>query len=172
MQVIGRDVGYIPLLNEYVTHHLRPLPPVNLPYTIRVDEQFHRNPEPTIYDIQVWVDDPLRARLMDVVNNQDYGNLLREVMGLDDQLARLVQSIAVSKAKHSFLTSLSEDPANFIRNWLSSQKRDLDIIMGEATRTGGDNLSATEEWRRGGRNSVWTTQNARESVNVLLSKQR
>jgi hypothetical protein len=159
------------MLNEYVTQHLQPLPPVILPYTIRVDEEFHKDPQPTVYDVQVLVDDPLRPSLLALINNPNYINMLKEVTGLDEQLSRLVQAIAVSKAKHSFFTSLSQDPANFVRNWLSSQKRDLEIIMGEASRGGGENATG-DEWRRGGKNSIWTTQNARESVNVLLAKQR
>ncbi|KAI9149137.1 SWI/SNF complex protein [Paramyrothecium foliicola] len=171
-KVIRRgDIGYIPMLNEYVTQHLRPLPPVSLSYTIRVDEEFHKDPQPTIYDVQVLVEDPLRVSLLPLINNPNYATMLKEVMGLDDQLAKLVQAIAVSKAKHSFFSSLSEDPTSFIRNWLSSQKRDLEVIMGEATR-GGSELATGDEWRLGGKSSVWTTQNARESVNVLLSKQR
>jgi hypothetical protein len=165
------DVGCIPLLSEYVAQHLSPLPPISLPYTIRVDEEFHKDPQPTIYDVQVLVDDPLRAKLHPLLNNPQYATMLKEVTSLDEQLARIVQATAVSKAKHSFFTSLSQDPANFVRNWLSSQKRDLDVIMGESLRGGADNISG-DEWRRGGSSGVWGTQNARESVNVLLSKQR
>ena len=172
MQVVKRgDVGYIPMLNEYVTHHLQPLPPISLPYTIRVDESFHKNPTPTVYNIQVPVEDPLRAHLLPLINNPSYATMLKEVTGLDDQLARLVQAISVSKAKHDFFTSLSDDPTKFVRNWLSSQKRDLDVILGEATRGGGE-AATGDEWRRGGKDGVWGTQNAKESVNVLLSKQR
>ncbi|RSL65488.1 hypothetical protein CEP53_003683 [Fusarium sp. AF-6] len=165
------DVGHIPMLNDYVTQHLRPLEPVRLPYTIRVDQDFHKDPQPTIYDIQVPVEDPLRDSLLPLLNNPQYVTMLKEVTGLDDQLARVVQAVAVSKAKHTFFKSLSDDPANFVKNWLSSQKRDLEVIMGEAPRGGGEHASG-DEWRRGGKDSVWTTQNARESVNVLLSKQR
>ncbi|KAG5982618.1 hypothetical protein E4U55_001661 [Claviceps digitariae] len=171
-KVIGRgDIGYIPMLNEYVAQHLRPLPPISLPYTIRVDEDFHKNPEATIYDVQVWVDDPLRTSLPPLVNNPEYAAMLKDISSLDEQLARLTQATAVSKAKHSFFTSLSEDPTNFIKNWLSSQKRDLEVILGDTGRCGGDYLTG-DEWRRGGTDSVWTTHNARESVNVLLSRQR
>lgn len=159
------------MLNEYVTQHLSPLPPIALPYTIRVDQEFHKDPQPTIYDIQVSVEDSFRDSLLPLINNPQYAAMLKEVMGLDEQLARLVQAITSSKAKHTFFTSLSEDPANFIKNWLSSQKRDLEVIMGEASRGGGEHASG-DEWRRGGKDSVWATQNARESVNVLLSKQR
>lgn len=159
------------MLNEYVTQHLRPLAPISLPYTIRVDEAFHKNPQATVYDVQVSVEDKSRAALLSLINNPQYATMLKEVTGLDEQLARLVQAIAVSKAKQSFFTSLSQDPATFVRNWLSSQKRDLEIIMGEASRGGGDNATG-DEWRQGGKASVWATENARESVNVLLSKQR
>ncbi|KAI5456273.1 SWI/SNF complex protein [Mariannaea sp. PMI_226] len=165
------DVGYIPMLNEYVTQHLRPLPPLALPYTIRVDQGFHKDPQPTIYDVQVAVEDTFRDSLVPLIHNAQYAQMLKDVTGLDEQLARLVQAISVSKAKHTFFTSLSQDPANFVKNWLSSQKRDLEIIMGEASRGGGEHASG-DEWRRGGKDSVWATQNARESVNVLLSKQR
>jgi hypothetical protein len=168
--VRGAEVGHIPLLNEYVAQHLSPLSPVSLEYTVRVDEEFHKEPQPTVYDIQVAVEDPLRATLQPLLSNPQYAAMLRDVTSLDDQLARIVQAISLSKAKHTFFTSLQEDPTNFIRNWLSSQKRDLDVIMGESTRGGNDNIGG-DEWRRGGRNSVWATQNARESVNVLLSKQ-
>ncbi|KAL2167960.1 hypothetical protein VTG60DRAFT_599 [Thermothelomyces hinnuleus] len=169
-KIIPRETGYIPHLNDYITPHLRPLPPVKLAYTIRVDEEFHKNPQPTIYDVRVAVDDPLRARLLPFIQNPQYAAMLKEVAGLDDQLATLIQAVAHSKAKLDFLTSLSKDPVNFVKGWLSSQKRDLEVIMGEATRGGGEDATG-DEWRRGGPNSVWATQNARESVNVLLAKQ-
>ncbi len=158
-------------MNEYLTPHLRPLPPIKLPYTIRVDEAFHKaDPQPTIYDVRVAVDDPLRGKLLPFIQNPQYATMLRDVASLDEQLATLVQAVAHSKAKHTFLQSMSGDPVGFVRGWLSSQKRDLEVIMGEATRGGGEDASG-DEWRRGGRDSVWATANARESVNVLLAKQ-
>ncbi|TQV91350.1 hypothetical protein V2A60_009002 [Cordyceps javanica] len=169
-QVVRSDVGFIPMLNEYVAQNLRPLPPVALPYTIRVDEEFHRDPQPTIYDVQVTIDDSSRANLQDLINNPQYLAMLKDISGLDEQLARLVQAVSASKAKHTFMKSLGNDPATFVKNWLSSQKRDLEVIMGEGS-NGGDN-GYGDEWRRGGSNSVWATQTARESVNVLLSRQR
>ena len=96
--------------------------------------------------------------------------MLKEVALLDEQLATLVQGVAHSKAKHAFLGGMANDPVGFVRGWLSSQKRDLEVVMGEATRGGGEDATG-DEWRRGGRDSVWGTANARESVNVLLAKQ-
>ncbi|KAI0009334.1 putative SWI-SNF complex subunit [Xylariaceae sp. FL0662B] len=169
-RAFGIESGSIPQLHDYITPHLQPLPPVKLPYTIRLDEEFHKDPQPTVYDVRVAVDDPLREKMVSFLNNAGYANMLKEVASLDDQLAILVQAIHVSKAKHAFLTSLSEDPATFVRNWLSSQNRDLEVIMGEAMRGGGEDASG-DEWRKGGKDSVWSTVNARESVTVLLSKQ-
>lgn len=175
-KLIGRESGHIPQLNEYVTPHLRPLPPIKLPYTIRVDQEFHSAldaPKPTIYDIRVSVDDPLRSKhLVPFIHNPSYAQTLREIHQLDESLAVLIQAVGDSKAKHTFLTSMATDPVGFVKNWLSSQKRDLEVIMGEATRAGAAVEDPVgDEWRRGGKGSVWDTSNARESVNVLLSKQ-
>jgi len=169
-KIIPRETGYIPHLNEYLTPHLRPLPPVKLAYTIRVDEDFHKAAQPTIYDVRVAVDDPLRAKLLPFIQNTQYATMLKDVAALDEQLATLIQAVAHSKAKHTFLSSMGRDPVRFVNGWLGSQKRDLEVIMGEASRGGGEEANG-DEWRRGGRDSVWATANARESVNVLLSKQ-
>jgi hypothetical protein len=50
---------------------------------------------------------------------------------------------------------------------LSSQKRDLEVIAGEATRGGGEDASG-DEWRRGGKDGIWGSENVRESVNLLV----
>ncbi|OLN95318.1 SWI/SNF and RSC complexes subunit ssr3 [Colletotrichum chlorophyti] len=168
--VNGSDVGIIPNLNDYIQPHLRPLPPISLPYTVRVDEEFHKDFQPTIYDVRVAVDDPLRSKLVPFVTNPAYAGALKEVASMDEHLATLVSAIASSKAKHLFFTSMSQDPTNFVRNWMSSQKRDLEVIMGEATRGGGEEAKG-DDWRRGGKDSVWTSSNARESVSVMLAKQ-
>ncbi len=168
-QAFGIETGAIPKLTDYISSHLRPLPPVQLPYTIRLDEQFHKDPQPTVYDVRVAVDDPLREQMSAFLNNSGYAGMLKEVASLDEKLAIIIQAVHVSKAKHDFLSSLSEDPATFVRNWLSSQKRDLEVILGEAMRGGGEDANG-DEWRKGGRDSIWGTINARESVNSLLSR--
>ncbi|PSR93689.1 hypothetical protein BD289DRAFT_364370 [Coniella lustricola] len=168
-KIVPRDPGLIPELQSYITPHLRPLPPVKLAYTVRVDQEFHKSPQPTIYDVRVPVGDPLQARLAQFLSDPQYTTMLQQVKGLDDQLAVMVQAIADSKSKHTFFKSLSTDPTTFVRSWLSSQKRDLEVIVGEAPRGGGEEATG-DEWRRGGPESMWTTQNARESVQYLLTR--
>lgn len=63
---------------------------------------------------------------------------------------------------------LSKNPTEFIARWLSSQKRDLEVIAGEAARGGGEDASG-DEWRRGGKNSIWGSENVKESVNLMVN---
>lgn len=168
--MIPAEGGRIPELEQYIAPHLTEMAPMGLPYTIRVDEEFHKNPQPTIYDVQVAVDDPLRSKAIPLLTNATYGiHALNEIRDLDARLVTLIGAVANSKAKHSFFNSLSQDPVPYMRDWLSSQKRDLEVIMGEAPRGGGED-AASDEWRRGGKDSVWATSNARESVTTMLTR--
>ncbi|EHL01628.1 putative SWI/SNF and RSC complexes subunit ssr3 [Glarea lozoyensis 74030] len=108
------------------------------------------------------VDDPLRAALASYLTNESYTKDLQEVIRLNEHTAVLVQKIANSKSKHTFFEALSKNPTEFIAKWLSSQKRDLEIIAGEATRGGGEDAGG-DEWRKGGRDSIWGSENVRES---------
>ena len=145
-----------------------PLPPLKLEYTIRVDKQFHEDPQPTIYDIAVQIDDPIRDALQTYLTNPAYATNLREINNLNEQLATLVQKVSNSKSKHAFFESLSKNPTEFIGRWLSSQKRDLEVIAGEATRGGGEDAQG-DEWRKGGKSGIWGSENVRESVNLMVN---
>ncbi|KAK6598843.1 26s proteasome regulatory subunit n6 [Botrytis cinerea] len=144
----GREKGYWPQLGDAIISHTTILQPVRLHYTIRVDKEFHENPQPTIYDVQVTVEDPLKAALEAATRNPAYAANLLELATLDKQLAVMVQAIANSKSKHSFFDSLSKNPTEFIRKWISSQKRDLEIIAGDGMRGGGEDATS-DEWRKG-----------------------
>ncbi|RKF54784.1 SWI/SNF and RSC complexes subunit ssr3 [Golovinomyces cichoracearum] len=167
--LLQREKGYIPYLTDSINQHLVPLPPIKLPYTIRVDRQFHENPLPTIYDVRVQVDDPLRAAFASYLTNQTYAQNLREITVLNDHLAIIIQKISSSKSKHKFLDELANDPTNFISRWFSSQKRDLEIISGETTRGVSDDTSG-DEWRKGGQDGIWASDNVRESVSLMVSQ--
>ncbi|KAK2628021.1 hypothetical protein QTJ16_002667 [Diplocarpon rosae] len=163
----GRDKGYIPYLHDILIPHMTTLPPVKLSYTIRVDKKFHENPQPTIYDVQVQVDDPLKAALTSYLSNPAFANSLREIVSHDAHLAILVQSIMNSKSKHQFFDDLSKSPTDFISKWLSSQKRDLEVLAGEATRGGGEDASG-DEWRKGGQDSIWASEIVKQSVGLMI----
>ena len=149
--------------------HLHPLPPVKLAYTIRVDPEHHSDPIPTIYDVRVATEDPIRQKMLAMSQNPDYHTSLKQIAQLDDSLAVIIQAIAHSKAKHIFYKSMSKDPVNFIKRWLSSQKRDLEVILGEATRGGGEDGSG-REFERGGDQGMWDTPVVKEAVRYMLAK--
>ncbi|KAL4880056.1 hypothetical protein BJY04DRAFT_208327 [Aspergillus karnatakaensis] len=167
--IFGRDQMFFPQIPESIGPHTSPLDPIKLPYTIRVDEEFHNDPTPTIYDIQVAVEDPLRSKMLALTQNPQYTAGMRQITQLDDQVALIIQSLTHSRAKHSFFTALSKDPATFVRRWINSQRRDLETILGEAPRGGGEDGSGPE-FRRGGSDSVWDTVVAREAVRYMLAK--
>ncbi|KAA8644791.1 hypothetical protein EYZ11_005146 [Aspergillus tanneri] len=167
--IFGREQMFFPHIPESIGPHTSPLDPVKLPYTIRVDEEFHRNPAPTVYDIQVAVEDPLRAKMLALTQNPQYSSAMRQITALDDQVSLIVQALTHSRARHSFYTALSNDPATFVRRWINSQRRDLETILGEATRGGGEDGSGPE-FRRGGSEGVWDTPVAREAVRYMLAK--
>lgn len=64
---------------------------------------------------------------------------------------------------------MGHDPVAFIKRWMGSQRRDLEVILGEATRGGGEDGTGPE-WRRGGANGAWDTTVAKESAKYLLVK--
>ena len=43
----------------------------------------------------------------------------------------------------------------------------MEVISGEATRGGGEDASG-DEWRRGGKDGIWGSENVRESVNLIV----
>ncbi|OJD28881.1 swi-snf complex subunit [Diplodia corticola] len=168
----NRDFVPFPQIPQLIIAHLSPLPPYQLPYTIRVDK-FYIAPDdgttasqPTIYDVLVPLDDPLRIAMGRITTNPQ---MLNQIASLDESLALAVQAIQHSKAKHAFYTAFSTDPVNFVKRWISSQQRDLDVILGEATRGGGEDVSS-EEFRRGGKEGVWGGDRALESVGLWLAK--
>lgn len=145
------------------------IPPVKLPYTIRVDQEFHKDPQPTVYDIRVSIDDPIRAAYANFMNNPSTAVSLREIESLNNNLTVLIQAISHSKSKHTFLDSFSKDPTKFIQKWLSSQKRDLEIMAGEAMRGGGEDASG-DEWKRGGPGSIWGSDSVKECITLMIGQ--
>ncbi|OCK79252.1 hypothetical protein K432DRAFT_300263 [Lepidopterella palustris CBS 459.81] len=177
--IFNADTIFFPYLPQAVLPHLLPLPPLQIPYTIRVDKAYISPPSDsgispsayTVFDVQVALEDPLRPMMNAMFRGKDNLEILSTIATLDEQLALIVQAISQSKAKHAFFTSMAKDPVNFVKRWISSQRRDLEVILGEATRGGGED-GVGEEWRRGGKDGVWGSEIARESVSLWLARQK
>lgn len=172
----GADSFYFPALPGLIKPHLTTLPPIQLQYTIRVDKDYiapspesgKRPSEPTVYDVRVALDDPLQPLLHSIIRSKQSTETLKEIQTIDEQIVLLMSALGRSKAKHAFFTSMATDPVAFVNRWFSSQKRDLEVIMGDSARGGGEDA---EEWRSSGPESVWGTETARESVALWLARQ-
>lgn len=173
-QIFNRDVIYIPQLDSLLTqHHLFPLPPISLSYTIRCEPSFHTSatepPIPTIYDLTLLVKTP------SYVPPLSYDRL-RPLAEYDAQLAHVVQAIQHSKSKHAFMTEFEKDPVGFLKRWMGSQRRDLEVIVGDGVGMGrgeggvGDGYGVGPEWRRGGERGVWGRDEVRESVKLMRDR--
>ena len=110
--------------------HLQPLEPIVLHYRIRVDKASHQSQY--VYDIAVPVDDPIRAEMSAILQSPHYAGQTREIVAIDDQIAVIVQAINHSKAKRDFWMNMALDPKGFVDRWIASQKRDLEVILGDA----------------------------------------
>ncbi|KAF3918667.1 hypothetical protein AA313_de0205933 [Arthrobotrys entomopaga] len=128
-KVFKMDKIQLPQVPDLVSPHLKPLEPIVIKYMIKVENV--ASTTPVIYDIIMTEDEPLRLRMIKIMNSQITSPLHRNLTMEDDNIAVLVQAINHSKAKRDFWTSLGMDPASFIQRWVSSQKRDLEVILGE-----------------------------------------
>jgi SWI/SNF-related matrix-associated actin-dependent regulator of chromatin subfamily D len=139
---------------------------------IHVDKEWHSKPEDekiSIIDIDVWVDDPVRDYILAFTSSKLWNDQLRQIVEIDDQLALVMQKAKESVARANFFKAFSEDPIGVMKRWLASQERDLAILLGEvfATLPNGD---LPDELRRGGEDSLWSSETVREAVNYMLSK--
>lgn len=147
--------------------NIQPLPEITLPFTIKLNSS---PSTPTIYDVPVLVDDP-----MDFIGSQfqsatnprdpDFLKRLETIAQLDKDIALAVQGMYASKAKIDFLNQLSTEPVGFIKKWVRSQQADEEIMLAEEKSRG-------PEWNRGGENGLWSSTGARESVGLLLARQK
>nr|POE63043.1 swi/snf and rsc complexes subunit ssr3 [Quercus suber] len=174
-KLFNRENVYFPHVPDLLIPHLLPAPPIQLRYTIRVDKQYIRGSngvpasQPTIYDIRVPLPNPLIRQLSRFHTSKRHIQDLQQIVQTDEDLALLVQKLHHTNAKRKFHENLAKDPANFVRRWVSSQKRDLEVVLAEATR-GGSEDAGGDEWRRGGETGVWGSQLAQESVGLWLAR--
>lgn len=181
LQLFQKDRIYFPYVPDYLIPHLKPLDPIKLAYTIRVDPQYINGTPatdsepavapstPTTYDIRVPLPNPVVAELTKLQNHRSHINELQTIIRTDEDLALLVQKIHNTNAKRKFYENLSKDPANFVKRWFSSQIRDQDVILAENLRGGGEE-GPGEFYGKGGNDGLWGTQQAQESVGLWLAR--
>lgn len=164
-QVFKQDTIHFPHIPSLILPHLTPLPPVSLPYTIRVDPDFHASPTPTIYTLRL----PTPPSLPSLPPSLP---ILKQLSAYEEHLALLIQALSASQRKYQFLDGYKRDPVTFVKRWMASQKRDLEVVLGESGRLEGDvaGMGLGSEWRRGGQDGVWGSDLVREGVGLMVQK--
>lgn len=164
-QVFKQDSIQFPHIPTLIIPHLKPLPPLSLPYTIRVDPDFHASPTPTIYTLRLPTP-PSLPSLPPALQT------LKQLSAYDEHLALLIQALGASQRKYQFLDGYKRDPVTFVKRWMGSQKRDLEVVLGESGRFEGDvpGMGLGGEWRRGGEGGVWGSELVREGVGLMVQK--
>ncbi|GJJ09820.1 hypothetical protein Clacol_004044 [Clathrus columnatus] len=113
-------------LPELVNRCLKPSDPIVLDYYINVDPSNATGLQ--AYDIDIPVDDIVLKARMNAV--QLATETVKQITSIDDEIGLAAQSIRNSKVKVDFLKAFADDPRSFVKTWLESQSRDLDIILG------------------------------------------
>ncbi|XP_075703109.1 SWI/SNF-related matrix-associated actin-dependent regulator of chromatin subfamily D member 2 isoform X1 [Rhinoderma darwinii] len=97
--------------------------PIIINHSISVDPNDQK--KTACYDIEVEVDDPLKSQMSNFLastTNQ------QEIANLDAKIHETIESINQLKTQRDFMLSFSNDPQEFIQDWLKSQSRDLKIM--------------------------------------------
>ncbi|KAG8140026.1 hypothetical protein E2320_002765 [Naja naja] len=97
--------------------------PIVINHVISVDPNDQK--KTACYDIDVEVDDPLKAQMSNFLastTNQ------QEIASLDIKIHETIESINQLKTQRDFMLSFSNNPQDFIQEWIKSQQRDLKII--------------------------------------------
>ena len=96
---------------------------------------------------------------------------LKEIRAYNDQIALLVQKMQASMAKHKFLQNFAENPATFMKKWMASQRRDMEVILGERWAGDEGGTMGGTEFRRGGVNGIWGSEKVKEAVGLMVAKE-
>lgn len=111
--------------------------PIVINHVIAVEPP-HDAKQTACYDIDVEVDDTLKAQMNDFLLSTSN---MHEIQGLDAKIHETVDTIDQLKTNREFFLSFARDPQPFVRRWTASQARDLKAMRGAT--------GAPEEERRG-----------------------
>ncbi|KAL2295133.1 hypothetical protein Nmel_018286 [Mimus melanotis] len=127
--------------------------PIIINHTISVDPNDQK--KTACYDIDVEVDDPLKAQMSNFLastTNQ------QEIASLDAKIHETIESINQLKTQRDFMLSFSNNPQDFIQEWIKSQRRDLKVKGNNCYRGLGWILGKISSWK--GLSSIGTAARA------------
>ncbi|GMK59398.1 hypothetical protein CspeluHIS016_0800040 [Cutaneotrichosporon spelunceum] len=164
----GSEGAQFHSIPELVMRCLAHPDPVVIPYEIRVDKE--ANVSPQCYDIPIEIEDPLKSRMAQIVQ-QFEGPTGTEIVALENKVGELAYFARDLKQKRDFLESFAASPHAFIHNWLAAQARDLDQMLGyQIGAPGANGASVREEDLR--RSDMFTLPWVDEAITVYEQQRR
>uniref|UniRef100_A0A671SR02 SWI/SNF-related matrix-associated actin-dependent regulator of chromatin subfamily D member 2-like n=1 Tax=Sinocyclocheilus anshuiensis TaxID=1608454 RepID=A0A671SR02_9TELE len=109
--------------------------PIVINHIISVDPNDQK--KTACFDIDVEVDDPLKAQMTSFLSST---TSQQEITALEMKIHETIESINHLKTQRDFMLSFSNNPQEFIQDWLKSQSRDLKLMT--------DTVGNPEEERR------------------------
>ncbi|KAF8312533.1 SWI/SNF complex 60 kDa subunit [Clavulina sp. PMI_390] len=111
-----------------VHRFLHPSEPATILHTITVESG--ASSSTTAYDIEIDMDDrEYKSRIRDVLDRLAPTTDTR-VARLDHEISETTQAIRASQLKQQFFQGFAHSPQTFISDWMASQSRDLETILG------------------------------------------
>ncbi|KAK1794383.1 hypothetical protein P4O66_011267 [Electrophorus voltai] len=114
------------------------------------------------FDIDVEVDDPLKSQMASFLSSTTNQ---QEIAALEMKIHETIESINQLKTQRDFMLSFSNNPQDFIQDWLKSQSRDLKLM----TDTAGN---PEEERRSAFFQSSWTQEAVSRYVFAKVQQRR
>lgn len=141
------------------------MPPIRIPYTIRVDKEFQATRPPpseyyTIFDIDILTPNLLPAKMARL--ERHCLPAFEWMKSVDREIARNIQALHHSQARWNFFKAFVDDPVGFTNRWTASQKRDLEMVLGEQGRA-----RAVAE---GLSTEVWDNDVVKEAVRFFMNR--
>ncbi|KAK0421288.1 hypothetical protein QR680_015159 [Steinernema hermaphroditum] len=115
--------GEIP---HYLNNHLYQPDPIELIHLIKTPVEEKNT---ACYDIEVEVDDPMKMAMNNFMFSlQRQQTQQSEMQMLETKILDIVEQINDVKMKRDFYARITQDPAEFIDKWVTSQSQDLKTI--------------------------------------------
>lgn len=104
--------------------HMHCMPPDPIVINHMINIETNEPKRTSIYDINVEIDDTLRDQMKGFLSASQSQSMM-EVNQLDTRIQEQIEQINQQRLNRDFFMSFSEDPQEFINNWLVSQSNDL-----------------------------------------------
>jgi len=82
------------------------------------------------FDLEIEADDTAYKERVKAVITKLTSVGAVDLTAVDDEIAQGAQAVRTSNLKREFFLSLASNPQTFIQKWLTSQSKDLDLVLG------------------------------------------